>query len=427
MMKKFLAVVLSCSLAISALAGCSGSGSGSSAAGSESKSNSAQNVTLSVFDCQAYGLDGYQKVVDAFQKANPGVTVKVQHAANDGNTILQSRFNSGDKPDVFACEPGTNAASYFEYAYDWSKDTDVLSKFKDGTTDLGKDKDGKVKGLPWTYENMGLIYNKECFTKAGITALPTTLDELAQDCEKLKAAGITPFALAAKEGWVLGQLSTHFMMDKKLDAKGTIDGIESGSLKFKNMPNWKNIFKFLDLVKKYDSPKLLETDWEGSENAVATGKAAMLHMGDWAQANFTKFNPKAQIGFIPFPVGKGEADSTLLSSVGWVYFVNKDSKNLELAKKYAEFILTSEEGQTWMTKDVNAVPCCKTQMSPSGDLPKDAQNYINQKKTNGWIHTIAPADFSDVCGPILQAYLGGQASADSVTEQFQQYFDSAKK
>ena len=65
----------------------------------------------------------------------------------------------------------------------------------------------------------------------------------------------------------------------------------------------------------------------------------MLHMGGWAQANFTKFNASANLGFIPFPIGNGKADATFLSSVGWVFLVNKDSKNLELAKKYTTFIL----------------------------------------------------------------------------------------
>ncbi len=55
--------------------------------------------------------------------------------------------------------------------------------------------------LPWTYENLGLIYNIELFEKAGITELPDTMDELEAACEKLSAAGITPFALAAKETW----------------------------------------------------------------------------------------------------------------------------------------------------------------------------------------------------------------------------------
>lgn len=383
------------------------------------------DTTLKVFDQMAYGLEGYEKVVKAFEDAHPGVTIDVQHAANDGMTILQSRFNSGDIPDVFDVEPGSGAATYYEYAYDWSEDTDVLDKFKDGTVNLGTDPaDGKVKGIPWTYENMALIYNKECFEKAGITELPVTMDELAEDCKKLQDAGIQPFSLAAKETWVLGQLSTHFMMDKSKDAQGTVDALVNGDVKVADLPHWSNLFKLLDLVKEYDSDKILETDWETSENDVATGKAAILHMGDWAQANFTKFNADADLAFLPVPVGDSADDATLLSSIGWVYFVYKDSPNLDLAKEYAEFIMTSEEAQTWMTQDIDGVPACKTEMQPTGCLPKDAQTYIDAGKTNGWIHTILPTDYGDTCGAYIQAYLSGDMSQDDVTQGFQDYFDS---
>ena len=129
------------------------------------------------------------------------MTVDVQHAANDYDTLLQSRVNSGDIPDVFDAEAGTKAKMYYDYAYDWSNDTEVLDKFNEDAVNLGKDDEGNVKSLPWTYENMGLIYNKDCFEKAGIDKLPTNMDELEEACKKLKDAGITPFALAAKETW----------------------------------------------------------------------------------------------------------------------------------------------------------------------------------------------------------------------------------
>ena len=90
---------------------------------------------------------------------------------------------------------------YYDYAYDWSNDTEVLDKFNEDAVNLGKDDEGNVKSLPWTYENMGLIYNKDCFEKAGIDKLPTNMDELEEVCKKLKDAGITPFALASKETW----------------------------------------------------------------------------------------------------------------------------------------------------------------------------------------------------------------------------------
>ena len=379
-------------------------------------------VTLKVFDAHAYGLDEYAEMVKAFEESHPGVKIEVQHAANDSATLLQSRVNSGDIPDVFDVESGTSAKKYYEYAYDWTDDTDVTSLFNEDALETGRDDDGKIKSLPWTYENMGLIYNKDCFEKAGIEVLPTNMDELAEACQKLKDAGITPFAIAAKETWVLGQVATHFMLDKSKDAAGTVEAIESGELAFADMPNWSNFFKFLDLTVEYGPDKPLEIDWETSENMLANGEAAMIHMGDWCQSTLDSFNPDANLAFMPFPVGSAEDDATLLSSCNWTYIVNKDSENLDLAKEYCEYILSSEEGQKWMCEGVGAVPGVKTDMTVSGKLANDAKTYIVDGKTNGWIHTIAPQSYTDTCGPYIQSYMLGDMSADEVTELFQEFW-----
>lgn len=132
------------------------------------------------------------------------------------------------------------------------------------------------------------------------------------------------------------------------------------------------------------------------------------------------------LAFLPFPVGAGEDDATVLSSCNWTYIVNKDSKNLDLAKEYCEFILTSEEGQKWMAEGVGAVPGAKSDMEVTGALANDAKTYIDAGKTNGWIHTIAPGSYADECGPYLQSYMLGDMSADEVTQLFQDFWTSAE-
>ena len=303
-----LAILMTTALTVPSLTACSGSVS-------KDQAKTAEEITLKVFDAHAYGLEEYAEMAKKFEEAHPGVKIEVQHAANDSSTLLQSRVNSGDIPDVFDVESGTAAQKYYEYAYNWTEDKEVLGKFKEAALDTGKDGNGNIMSLPWTYENLGLIYNIDLFEKAGITELPDTMDELEAACEKLSAAGITAFALAGKETWVLHHLSTHFMMDKSLDAKGVVDKLNSGDLKFADMKNFQNLFRFLDLAVKYGPDKPLEIDWETSENMLANGQAAMIHMGDWCQSTLDSFNPNARLAFLPCPVSDKPEDSTLLSPV----------------------------------------------------------------------------------------------------------------
>ena len=383
---------------------------------------STDTITLSVFDAHAYGLDEYAQMVANFEAANPGIKIEVQHAANDSTTLLNARINSGDVPDVFDVQVGSMAQNYYEYAYDWSNDADVLSLFHDDAIKTGMNADGKVMSLPWTYENMTLIYNKDLFAKAGITELPKTMTELEAACEKLKAAGITPFAIAAKESWVLNHVSTHFMMMKDQNAAGTVQALKDGTYTFKTLPNFQNFFKFLDLAVKYGPSKPMEIDWETCENMLVNGEAAMIHMGDWCQATLDKFNPDAKVGFLPFPVSENAADVNLLSNISWTYIVNKDSKNLDAAKKYLLYILTSEDGIKWATQTVGAASAAKNELTVKGALANEAAGYIAKGETNAWIHTLMPTGWGDNVGPLYQAYMLGQMTADDVMSQMQDFF-----
>ncbi len=430
MIKKSIALLLSFTMVVFMLAGCGkgattepGNNTATEGATSGEDTNagtSGEDVTLTVFDGQAYGLERYDELIKSFEESHQGVTVEVQHASNDMETLLKAKFNSDDVPDVFAVQTGTMAKSYYDFAYDWTNDVDVLAKFDEAAINTGKDAEGNVKSLPWTYENMGLIYNKDLFEKAGITEIPTTVSQLEEACEKLDAAGITAFALAAKETWVLGQLATHYLMDKSLDAAGTVAAINDGSLTYDTAPNYKNLFKILDLAVEYGPDKPLEIDWETSENMLANGEAAIIHMGDWCQATFDEFNPDANLGFLPCPVSENPDDTTLLSSVSWTYIVNKDSANLDLAKEYSEYILTSEEGLDWMCNTIGSVPAAAGEHQVAGQLANDASSYITAGKTNGWIHTLYPDGYGDeTVGATLQGYMLGEISVEDAIAALQ--------
>ncbi len=392
--------------------------------GKDGQGAQGKEITISTFDGNPYAPEEFAKVVEQFQEDHPGVTVEVQHAPNDNKALLQSRVNSGEIPDVFAVEAGSFAEMYYEYAYDWSEDTDILELFHETAVDRGRDGEGRVMALPWFYENMGMLYNKDCFEKAGITKLPVNVQELEEACKKLEEKGITAFALGGKETWVLSQLASHFILDKSLDGEGTNEALLKGDLTIAGLPHMDNLFKLLDLAVAYGPDKPLEIDWETSENMFANGEAAMIQMGDWCQATLDSFNPDARVGFLPMPVGDTEEETTVLSSGNWVLIVNKDSQNLELAKEYLVYILTSQKGVEWICNHVGLVPCAKTDTQVQGMLANDAKTYIEAGRTNGWLHTIAPATYSETCGACIQAYMTGGMTKDEVIQSLQEIWDA---
>ena len=60
---------------------------------------------------------------------------------------------------------------------------------------------GGVYSIPQNFHYVGFFYNPKTLAKVGITTTPTNWDEFIAAADKLKAAGIPPFALGSKNRW----------------------------------------------------------------------------------------------------------------------------------------------------------------------------------------------------------------------------------
>lgn len=138
--------------------------------------------------------------------------------------------------------------------------------------------DGKIYGVPLHLSSWVVFYNKALFSKAGLTP-PKSWDELMSACDKLKAAGVTPFDATVQDGW------RGFIWFEELLLRTNPDAymkLNRGEIGYTSDPV-KTVFKIWgDLYAKgYFTPA---TSNEEVLN-FARGKAAMYLMGDWAIQN----------------------------------------------------------------------------------------------------------------------------------------------
>ncbi|MEU3614216.1 extracellular solute-binding protein [Streptomyces sp. NPDC006872] len=138
----------------------------------------------------------WDKVVTAYEKEHPGVTVEVTvYSWNDVDAKVKAMVDAGEAPDM------AQIGSYADYAADdlLYKVGDVLSipveaDFVSQLANAGEVR-GIQYGMPFASSTRLLFYNKTLFAKAGLTP-PTTWAELAKDAKALKDEGVKyPYAL----------------------------------------------------------------------------------------------------------------------------------------------------------------------------------------------------------------------------------------
>jgi multiple sugar transport system substrate-binding protein len=122
----------------------------------------------------------FDNVIAAFQQANPGITVKTETVPYASiQTNLDSRFQAGSPPDLFR-------VSYIDIGQYTSQGVllDVSPTFDQAKVDAfvpglweGIVYDGKPYGVPHQIDTTAILYRLDSFEAAGITDVPTTLEE----------------------------------------------------------------------------------------------------------------------------------------------------------------------------------------------------------------------------------------------------------
>jgi raffinose/stachyose/melibiose transport system substrate-binding protein len=330
-----LLIVLLCGIS---LTGCQ-KGQGNSTMEKESAKKEeqvGQNVTINVMTNRVDLIENgeFQKYADQFAQLNPGVTVKFEGLSNYASDIML-RLSTRSLGDVLLLPnniKNENLPDYFEPLSDSLFEHIHFADFKA----YGGERFGIATGASTT----GIVYNKQAFKKAGVTQIPTTLEQFYAACEKLKKAGIVPVYLNYGAQWPLmtwGEDLVSYMTGNAdylnnmviMDEPWTIDNAWGQAI---------SIVKTL-ISKGYVENQLLTNQWETSKKELADGRAAMYLMGNWVINQVIAAGAKSEdIGFFPFPYDNSEKRFAPLSP-DWFVGVSKFSENKELAEAWVKFFV----------------------------------------------------------------------------------------
>jgi multiple sugar transport system substrate-binding protein len=204
----------------------------------------------------------------------------------------------------------------------------------------------------------GLYYNKKMFADAGITAPPTTWEELAADGKKLTGNGHWGLAL---EGANVSENSHHAFVFGQQYGGDLFDS--SGKPTFDSPGVVAGVKRYLDLmaVDKIVNPGNAEYAENQSVTDFATGKAAML-LWQAAAGNLKSHGMTPdQYGLapVPFPASApgGKKVNSMVAGINLAVMAN--TKHKDAALKFVKF-MTSDAEQTILNKTYGSLPSVST-------------------------------------------------------------------
>jgi len=300
------AVGAAAALAFGALTACSAGGS----------TAPAKKVTMTFWQNSTTGpgIQFWKTTIANFEKIHKNITINMQSIQNeDLDGKLQTALNSGSAPDIFLQRGGGKMAAMVTAGQVMDLSNVISSKTKAsvGSALAAEQISGKTYAVPVDVTPEGIYYSKDLFKAAGITDTPTTMSELNADITKLKATGVAPVAVGAKDAWPAAHWYYNFALR---ECSQTVLNNTAKTLTFTDKC-WTKAGEDVAAFNKtnpFNQGFLTTSAQQGagsSAGLVANHKAAMELMGAWDPGVIASLTPDqkplADLGWFPFPSVEG--------------------------------------------------------------------------------------------------------------------------
>ncbi len=368
MKKRLTALALAALMTAGCLSGCGGGGETTDEGASTESTGEEIVINYPTFQC---GVNTASPVVDQlieeFNAEYAGkYRIQKEDVPGDANYVdkIKVQLGTGDLPPVvygggynlldlaLAKDVVVDLTSYVEADPEWK------ALYSDVALTTNS-RDGKIYASSSEGSLVGYFYNQELFEKAGIAEPAKTWDEFWEQCDKLKAAGITPLALdTADSAWV-----TSLWAGAMIATSGD-EGYEfmkqMNPIDYNNQPTIDAFTNVQKMLQEYTTLDAIGGKYEHAANNFLSGQAAMIANGPWMIGDFsdetkTTADFADKVGVAIFP-GNFVYDAPIQG-----YFVTKqDDPALEEAAVEMVKFFTSAHAQQVALEVQGMVPASST-------------------------------------------------------------------
>ena len=302
-------------------------------------------------------------LIDAFEKAYPGIKVNLQSAPTDTDTnrasLITTISGGASSPDVFMGDviwPAQFGKAGLAVPLSRYLPGSYWAAFAPGLVQ-GATYNGQVYGSP-LFEDQGFLYYRKDLLAKEHLAVPATWPELEADAVKIKAAGLVKYGYVWQGASYEG-LTCNFM-EFLGSAGGSVlnSGMTSSTL---SSPAGVQAASFMrSLITSGASPAAVTTFQEGQAmSAFASGQAAFLRNWDygWSYSQ-TKSSPSAvvgEVGVSPLPSFAGQPSPGTSNIGGWNLYINPHSKNIAADLTFIKW-MAGMDAQTILATQFSEIP-----------------------------------------------------------------------
>jgi ABC-type glycerol-3-phosphate transport system substrate-binding protein len=307
-------------------------------AGSSLADTAKSKITFCVNIQPQLPVEYWQSIADAYMAANPNAEVEIIGQPSSNVDVFQyekTLLATGQFPDVMVMQ---NPADFVP--------SGALLAFTDEELNYLLDPNvGKINNVQYVanYKKqvIGVFYNKDVFAANGLE-VPQTYQAFLDVCEALKAKDILPVSMGIKDGWPQIMLA-NMLAGTDLLAKDPTWGSKrnADTVKFNNPDLVKAMEKYQYICQNYAGDSLPSITYTQMLEQFFTGKAAMLPMGSWVNAEVAKGLQEFEVGWFPMP---GDENANVLS-----VFVNEGlsisayTQYPEVCKDFVKFFFSDTQ------------------------------------------------------------------------------------
>ena len=289
----------------------------------------------------------------------------------------------------------------------------------------------KVYGITFPGAKMYFyLYNKDIFKKLGLS-VPTTYKEFLSVCQTLKEAGYTPIYEATTNGWhqVLPLFETGGLwLNQDPDM---YEKLNENKIDLNGIPSLLNIIKQLDECAKagYFGDDYLSNAWENAKEAMATERCVMtvaeLGFRGQIEKEYPNFKATEKLGAFVMPWGDNQEIG--VNPASNAYFINKDSKYIEEAKQFFDFLARPENLQKRLDGQPELSALCWPEITSK--YTKEDQAFLDSLKKANVVQTSVnyiDSQWMDVGKDLESMYTGAMTPEEVLKTIMERRIEQAK-